>query len=223
MTKIIGFSSSPTKGGVLESAMTKVLEATGHEWELINLSKKNIKFCTGCVACAQNNTCIFRDDMDELIEKFMQADTVVFGGITRHGGVNAIMKNFIERLSPLYHRYLLSKGKSIAIVSSGLYSAEEAYKDMSVFTKAFGMKEIGHLLTGGNASCYKCGYGDTCEYSAFLAINGKDAKMAADPYYRIENDPVCLKKAEELGKKINKFIANKTCCTDNLCTETCNA
>lgn len=208
MGKIIGFSGSPTIGGVLESAMTKVLESTGHEYELINLSRKQIKYCTGCVGCAKTNKCVFRDDMDELLEKFMEADAVVLGGITRHNGVNAIMKNFMERFSPLFHRKMLSKGKLVAIVSSGLYSAHEASKDMQEFVNVFRMDEVGTLETGGNASCYKCGFGETCEYSAFIAMNGKDAKLADDPYYYFEKDTECGNKAIELGQALAKRIEN---------------
>jgi len=209
MGKIIGFSGSPTKGGVLESAMTKVLEVTGHEWELVRLSKKNIKYCIGCVGCAKTNKCIFRDDMDELLEKFMEADAVVFGGITRHNGVNAIMKNFMERFSPLYHREMFSKGKPVAIVSSGLATPKEAYKDMADFVQGFHMEEIGALETGGNASCYKCGFGETCLYSAFRAMNGDDVKITNDTFYRLENDAECVQKAKELGEKIAKRVERK--------------
>ena len=206
MKKIIGFSGSPTKGGALESAMTKVLESTGHEWELIRLSTKNIKYCIGCVGCAKTNKCIFKDDMQELLDKFMEADAVVFGGITRHNGVNAIMKNFMERFSPLFHLKMLSKGKPVAIVSTGLYSAQEAYKDMSEFVNGFRMEEIGDLKTGGNASCYKCGFGETCPYSTFTAMNGKDAKITKDVFYKFNEDTKCVKKAQELGKAIAKRI-----------------
>lgn len=205
MKKIIGFSSSSTKGGALESALTKVLESTGEEWELIRLSNKNIKFCSGCVGCAATNKCVLRDDMDELIEKFMQADAVVFGGITRHNGVNAIMQNFMERFFPLYHRKILSEGKPVAIVSTGLYSAEEAYKDMAGFANGFKMKEVGSLITGGNASCYKCGFGETCPHSAHRAING-DVKITKDTFYSFENDSVCVQEAVELGQKLVKAI-----------------
>jgi len=209
MGKVIGFSGSPTKGGVMESAMTKVMESTGHEYELIRLSKKQIEFCTGCVGCANTNKCVFRDDMDELLEKFMEADAVIFGGITRFNGVNAIMKNFMERFSPLFHRKMLSKGKPAAIVSSGLVTAHEAYKDMAEFVQNFRMDEVGSLETGGNASCYKCGFGETCAYSAFLALNGKDAKLKEDPYYYFEKDAQCVQKAEELGKTIAKRLEEK--------------
>jgi multimeric flavodoxin WrbA len=206
MKKVIGFSASPTNGGVLESAMTKVMESTGHEYELIRLAKKEIKYCLGCVGCAKTNKCIFRDDMDELLDKFMEADAVVLGGITRHNGVNAIMKNFMERFSPLFHQKMLSKGKPVAIVSTGLYSAEEAYKDMADFVQGFRMEEIGNLQTGGNISCYKCGFGETCRYSSFIAMNGEGAKMPADPYYYFEKDTACVKKAEGLGEALAKRI-----------------
>jgi len=205
MKKIIGFSGSPTKAGVLDSAITKVLESTGHEWELIRLSKKNIKFCSGCVGCAATNRCVFRDDMDELIEKIMDADAVVFGGITRHNGVNALMKNFMERLSPLYHRKMLLKNKPTAIVSTGLASAQEAYKDLSDFVNVFKMKELGNIITSGNASCYKCGFGETCAYSAHRAING-DVKITEDTFYHFEKDSKCVQKAVDLGQTLAKAI-----------------
>lgn len=203
--KIVGFSGSPTKSGVLETAMTKVLESTNHEWELIRLSRKKIKFCSGCVGCAATNQCVIRDDMDELIEKIMEADAIVLGGITRHNGLNALMKNFIERLSPLFHRKMLLQNKPTAIVSSGLASAQEGYNDLSEFVKTFRMKEIGSLLTGGNASCYKCGYGESCAFSAHTAING-NVKITEDTFYHFEQDSECVKQAIELGEKIAQVI-----------------
>ncbi|TLX78352.1 flavodoxin family protein [Labilibacter sediminis] len=207
MKKIIGFNASPTKAGVLETAMTKVLKSTGYEFELISLAKKEIKYCLGCVGCAKNNKCILRDDMDELLEKFMEADAVVFGGITRHNGANAIMQNFMERFFPLYHRKILSTGKPVAIVSGGLYSAQEAYKDMSGFVNGFKMNEVGSLIVGGNASCYKCGFGEVCPQSAHIAINGR-VPITKDTFYKFENDSECVKKAVELGKKIADTLKN---------------
>lgn len=207
MGKIIGFSASSTKAGVMESAMTKLLESTGHEYELIRLANKNIKYCSGCVGCAATNKCVMRDDMDELLEKFMQADAVVFGGITRHNGVNAIMQNFMERFFPLYHREIKSTGKPVAIVSAGLYSAQEAYKDMSGFVNGFKMNELGALIVGGNASCYKCGFGEDCPQSAHVAINGK-VPITEDTFYKFENDSKCVQKAIELGNKIADTLKN---------------
>lgn len=207
MKQIIGFSASPTKAGVLESAMTKVLEATGCRYEIIRLAQKNIKHCSGCVGCAQTNRCILHDDMAELLETFMKADAVVFGGITRHNGVNAIMQNFMERFFPLYHRQILSAGKPVAIVSGGLYSSQEAYKDMSGFVKGFKMNEVGALIVGGNASCYKCGFGEVCPQSAHVAINGK-VPITKETFYKFENDSECVKKAVELGQKIADIVKN---------------
>ncbi|TKG95106.1 flavodoxin family protein [Puteibacter caeruleilacunae] len=203
--KIIGISGSPTKGGVLESAMTKVLESTGHEWELIRLSGKNIKFCRGCIACAATNRCVFRDDMDEIIEKIMEADAVVLGGITRNNGVNALMKNFMERLSPLFHRKMLLKDKPVALVSTGFVTTQEAYKDLSEFVNGFRMNEVGNIVTGGNASCYVCGFGETCPYSAHRAVNG-DVKITNDTFYRFEKDSNCEEEATQLGQTLAQAI-----------------
>ncbi len=53
----------------------------------------------------------------------------------------------MERFFPLFHRKMLSEGKPFVIISSGLYSVQEAYKDLAEFVNGFRMKEVAYLLT----------------------------------------------------------------------------
>lgn len=64
------------------------------------------------------------------------------------------------------------------------------------------MKEIGSLKIDGNASCYKCGKGETCEKSVFRAKFGDDAVITPDVFYRYDEDQEAIDRATNLGKAI---------------------
>ncbi|MCT4613747.1 MAG: flavodoxin family protein [Marinifilaceae bacterium] len=203
--KILGISASPVKNGVLESAINKVLESTEADYEMIRLTEKQIKNCIGCVGCAKTNKCIFRDDMDEIIEKFMEADAVVLGAVTRHSRVNALMQTLLERFFPLYHMEIKTAGKPVVLIANGLFSADKALENLKEFATGFQMKTLGAMTVGGNASCYKCGLGLECPHSAHVAINGR-VPITQDTFYKLENDAACLQKAVELGNTIRKTL-----------------
>ncbi|MCP4118015.1 MAG: flavodoxin family protein [Desulfobacteraceae bacterium] len=202
MAKVIGFCGSPIKSGNVEKAMEHVLESTGHEWELIRLSTKKISPCIGCVRCADNNRCVLKDDMNELLEKILEADAVLLGGFPTFGRVNALTKTFIERLFPLIHNHMLTKGKIAASVSGGFFDQETVKEDFSAVFRELLMRDAGSLAVDGNACCYKCGYGETCDYSAFIARYGKGAKITKDIFYVFDEDNDVREKAALLGKKI---------------------
>jgi len=85
------------------------LEAEGAVVEYIQLKDKNIKNCTGCYTCWTKTpgTCIFKDDMPELLEKYRAADLVVFASPLYIFNVTGILKTFMDRLLPLMKPYML--------------------------------------------------------------------------------------------------------------------
>jgi len=101
-----------------------VLEATGCDYELINLRDKNIKPCTACGGCYKTHKCIVKDDMQEIRQKLEKADAIVLGSPTYFANVTGIMKNFIDRCLPLYLSEKL-KGKKVALISIGNFGKGE--------------------------------------------------------------------------------------------------
>lgn len=205
MAKIIAFSGSTIKSGVVEKAMDQVLKSTGHEWELIRLNNLNMRYCIGCVGCASTNRCVLKDDINELLEKIEQADAIVVGGLARFGNLNALTKVFIERLFPLFHNNTI-KGKIATSISGGLFHQDTVKEELSSVFETYKMQEVGALKIGGNASCFKCGKGESCENSAFRAVYGDDAKITEDVFYVFDKDKEAVKRATLLGKKIAEAI-----------------
>lgn len=206
MSKIIGFSGSTVKSGTVEKAMEHVLKATGQEWELVRLHNINMKYCNGCVGCAHTNRCVLKDDVNQLLDKIEDADAILIGGLARFGKLNGLTKVFIERMFPLFHNNIL-KEKLVASVAGGLFDQQTVKEELSSVFKAYKMNEVGALLIDGNASCYKCGRGETCGNSAFRTKYGDDAKITDDVFYVFTKDKEAVEKAIMLGKKIGEAIS----------------
>ena len=73
------------------------------------LSKLDIHQCDGCYMCWTKipGECIYKDSMSELREKYRSADLVIFASPLYFYNVTGIMKNFIDRLLPVYQPYML--------------------------------------------------------------------------------------------------------------------
>lgn len=105
--KIFAVNGSPNA----EKGMTHVLLQTflegaqeaGAETETVFLQKKKISYCLGCFDCwvKTPGECVHDDDMDELLEKVLEADYFVLGTPLYVDGMTAQTKTFLDRILPL--------------------------------------------------------------------------------------------------------------------------
>lgn len=71
--------------------------------ETIYLNKLNIKHCIGCLNCwfKTPGTCIYKDDMEMLLEKRRKADLIIFATPLYVFSMTGLMKDFLDRSLPL--------------------------------------------------------------------------------------------------------------------------
>ena len=131
------------------------------EVERVNLIDKNIGFCRGCFYCWNNmeGRCSQHDDMDELREKFKNADLVIWSTPVHTFGMSALMKNFLDRLLPLHlgtmeerddggdqhiARYNKTAKQHVLIATCGFYSYTN---NVEAIEKHFEIMHKGRLET----------------------------------------------------------------------------
>ena len=74
----------------------------GHEVENISLKRKEIRYCSGCLACQKTQKCVQKDDAVEIAERVKEADTLVFVTPIYYYEMSGQMKTLLDRLNPLF-------------------------------------------------------------------------------------------------------------------------
>ncbi|MGV8906939.1 MAG: NAD(P)H-dependent oxidoreductase [Acetobacterium sp.] len=83
--------------------------------ETINLYEKNIKPCVGGFECwtITPGKCVKEDDMNELLEKYIEADIIIWATPLYYYGITSVMKKFLERTLPLFLPFIDPEGGGI--------------------------------------------------------------------------------------------------------------
>jgi len=104
--KILAINGSPrgehgSTSYVLQLFAEGIKEAGG-DVHIAHLAKHKIHHCTGELACwlKTPGKCIHRDDMDQLLPLFNEAEGIIFATPVYVDGMTGLMKNFIDRLVP---------------------------------------------------------------------------------------------------------------------------
>ncbi len=169
---VIAICGSPREGNtefVLKRILTKA-EELGSSVELVLLRKKRIEFCNGCLSCDSTGKCSIRDDMQLIYPKLEEADLIIFGSPNYFHNVSGMMKNFIDRLLPLYYLEKLKNKKIVEVIVGASGESDAIKKSIGCFEEAVNLLK---------ASCVG------------------DFYLAARKSQDIENDPDKIKKIDE--------------------------
>ena len=99
--KVLMISGSPHKNGNTALAleeMAKVFEKEGIETETVCIGGKDIRGCIACNTCAKTGKCVFDDQVNELAEKFREADGLVAASPVYYASANATLIACLDRL-----------------------------------------------------------------------------------------------------------------------------
>jgi multimeric flavodoxin WrbA len=132
--KILGLSCSPRKRGntaIMLGEALKGAEQEGAEAELYSVSGKEIRPCDGCASCRTKGECHIKDDMQDLYEKLVEADGIIFGTPVYFYSMTAQAKCIIDRTFALFsaERSLANKVGGVVVVGGSL-GIVDALKDL---------------------------------------------------------------------------------------------
>ncbi len=103
----------------------------GAEVELYSVSGKTIEPCDGCRACNETGECHIKDDMQDLYNKLLEADGIIFGTPIYFYAMTAQAKTIIDRTIALNRpeRSLVNKVGGVVVVGGSL-GLIDAVKDL---------------------------------------------------------------------------------------------
>lgn len=155
----------------------------GAKTQQIQLVEKDINACIGCGVCFYKTPgkCIFKDDMQGLIHKFLTSDVVIFATPLYMDNVTTRMKTFMDRLMPilephyektqdgLYRRGIrFDKHPKFVVISASALPEQNQFDVLRLFFKKFAMTM--HTEIAGEIYCPNAG---------LLLLSKTDMRFAA--------------------------------------------
>lgn len=206
--KVLAIAGSQRKGGTTGELVREVLEDVDCDSEFVSLAGLDIRPCSACLGCVEDNVCVIEDDMQHLRPKIVEADAYVIGAPNYFGMLNGQMHCFLERWYQFRHR----EGKAVAgklgvAVGVGAGEPEAPVEDIERFFQYNQIECVGSVGARGPASCFSCGYGETCRVGAIHMFFGPGTKITEEITPALSKQPSAIQQAGELGKQLSERLA----------------
>ena len=140
--KVVAFNGSPRKGGNTEQCLKiveKELNAQGIELEIIQVGNQ-VKGCCACYYCLNSGSghCAQKDQVNEWIDKMVEADGVILASPVYYGGIAGGMKCFLDRAfltagNKLHHKV------GAAVVTLRRSGGLETYQQLNAYMNTMEM------------------------------------------------------------------------------------
>lgn len=99
--KVLILNGSPKPYGntsIAISEMVRVFDEEGIETEVIQVGNKNVRGCISCNSCYSKGKCVFDDVVNEIAEKFREADGLVTATPVYYASANGTLISCLDRL-----------------------------------------------------------------------------------------------------------------------------
>ncbi|MCR5132146.1 MAG: flavodoxin family protein [Prevotella sp.] len=211
--KALFINGSPRKNKNTAQLLLKAMEgaeSAGAEVEMVNLYDRNLNYkgCMSCFACklkgGRKGVCSFKDDLQPILEKAVQADVLICGSPNYCSYPTAMLRAFMERLvfpAVNYSDYskpiILKKLHSATIYTMNCPN-EDVYRKanyhilMDTQARQLGMFGPTEIL---------CSY-DTYQFVDYSKYDAASFNEAHKAEVRDKRFPKDLQKAFELGKRL---------------------
>ena len=205
--KVLGVSGSPRKGSTTDQLVKEVLGAVDCQTEFVSLAGKRISPCIACLRCVEDNVCKVDDDMTALREKIVTADAYVIGAPNYFSVLNALAHCFLERWYQFRHR----EGKAVAgklgaAVGTGAGAPDVPVENIRKFFEYNQITCVGSVAAQGPASCFTCGYGESCKVGAIHMFFGPGTKITDEITPALSKQPERIAEARQLGAELSRRL-----------------
>jgi multimeric flavodoxin WrbA len=207
--RVLGISGSPRKesrSGTYKLVET-VAQATDCNFEIISLRGKTISGCIACLGCVKDNVCKVEDDLAPLRERIVEADAYIIGAPNYYSGLNAGTHALLERWFQFRHQEgnLLWGKLGVAVGVGGTMGQFPADEIEKLFLYNF-IETVAKVAAQGAASCYSCGYGETCKVGIPYFLHGEGVKITPDSIPDVTRQPEVMKAAVDAGKLLGRRL-----------------
>lgn len=125
--KVLILNGSPRPEGntaIAVNEMVKIFGADGIETDIAQIGNKDIRGCIACGTCFSKGKCVFDDIVNELAQKFEEADGLVIASPVYYASANATLIACLDRLFYSTHFDKTMKvGASVVVARRGGCSA----------------------------------------------------------------------------------------------------
>lgn len=99
--KVLLINGSPHAKGCTATALNEVaktLNENGVDTEIIQVGHLDVRGCIACGQCRKLGKCVFDDVVNEVAEKFKEADGLILGSPVYYSSANGTLTSFADRL-----------------------------------------------------------------------------------------------------------------------------
>lgn len=145
--KIIALSASPRgrKGNtyrLIDSAVSGAQDA-GAEITVVDITEKDINYCTGCNTCYSTGNCIHNDEYEELLDIILKGDGIILGSPVYINSVTAQLKTLLDRMPDVVHCQKLHGKYGFSVSTAGGSNADLVCDYMNETLRFMGATTIG--------------------------------------------------------------------------------
>jgi multimeric flavodoxin WrbA len=203
---IVGSARKSETSGV-HTLVKTVLDHSGCEYDLVALRGKTISGCIACLGCVKDNICKVKDDLAELRDPIVAADAYVIGAPNYYSTFNALTHAFLERWFQFRHQEgNLLWGKLAVAVGVGGTSGQYPADEMEKFFLYNFIETVAKVTGQGAASCYSCGYGETCKVGIPTLLHGPGVKITEEMIPDVARQPLTMQAAADAGRLLGKRL-----------------
>ena len=207
--KILGIVGSARKSETsgVHTLVQTVLDHSGCDYDLVALRGKTLSGCIACLGCVKDNICKVKDDLAELRDPIVVADAYVIGAPNYYSTLNAITHAFLERWFQFRHQEgNLLWGKLAVAVGVGGTSGKFPADELEKFFLYNFIETVAKVTGQGAASCFSCGFGETCKVGIPVMLHGPGVKITEDMIPDVAKQPQTMQAAAEAGKLLGKRL-----------------